>query len=76
MTYVIEKGIPTPELRALAVRRTKYPFAKMKIGDSFFVPNGKVNTISVSVATFHKNNKPKRFTCRTVEGGIRVWRIK
>ena len=76
MTFKIESGVPAPAPRFIPKRKRKYPFDQMKINDSFFVPNGKVNTISVSVAQFHQKNKPKRLTCRTVEGGVRVWRVK
>ena len=34
MSYQIEKNIPFPD----AFDRSKYPFDRMKIGDSFFVP--------------------------------------
>ena len=76
MTYAIEKNIPTPELRFPRKKTAKYPFAKMKVGDSFFVPEGKLNRISTSMAYFHNHNKPKRVTARTIEGGVRIWRIK
>lgn len=76
MTYAIEKGIPAPDMRSVRKKLAKYPFAKMKVGDSFFVPEGKLTRISTSMAYFHNHNKPKRVTARTIEGGVRIWRIK
>lgn len=77
MTYLIEKDVPTPSPRAIPTKNGfKYPFAKMKVGDSFFSGVDPINRISVSLALFHKKNPTKRFTCRKVEGGARIWRIK
>ena len=76
MTYAIEKGIPAPDLRLVRKKLAKYPFAKMKVGDSFFSSVDSCRRISPSIAIFYKTNPNKRFTTRTVEGGTRVWRIK
>jgi len=60
----------------------KYPFAKMNIGDSAFIPfNGEdketmINRVSVAMANFWKFHPSFRFTMETKEKGIRVWRIK
>jgi len=46
----------------------------MEVGDSFLVPEA-VHVGEVSVG--RKNQQSKmRFAARTVEGGVRVWRIK
>jgi hypothetical protein len=76
MTYAIEKGIPAPDLRLVRKKLAKYPFAKMRVGDSFFSILDSTKRISPSIAAFYKKNPTKRFTCRKVEGGTRVWRIK
>lgn len=74
--YKIEKNIPINGYVQLTARKDKYPFRFMKIGDSFFAKEKKMNTISVSVAGYNKKLFPKRFAARTVEGGVRVWRVK
>ena len=70
--YEIEKNIPT-------VRAYKYPFRDMEIGDSFLVPcvddrAAKIDRSKISGAAWYL--RPKKFSTRRVEGGIRVWRVK
>lgn len=74
--FKIEKNIPLPTNIRRAGRKGKYPFGLLKAGDSFLVPEGKMKTISVSLANHNKKMKPKQFTARTVKDGIRVWRVK
>jgi hypothetical protein len=78
----IENGIPIPAIKRLASgRRAKYPFSALAVGQSFFVPNqpGKTNRqliIAIVGSAQHITRKTgHRFTSRTVEGGIRVWRF-
>jgi hypothetical protein len=55
----------------------KYPFRTMQIGESFFVPGGKQANVG-GCAYAHCSTsagRGKRFTTRTVEGGVRCWRI-
>jgi hypothetical protein len=65
----IEKGIPIPK---------KFPFAGMKVGDSFLVPKG-ANRAAVSVAAMRYGRKHgMKFTVRQTEPGgksFRCWRI-
>lgn len=69
----IEKGIPIP---TRPPRPLKYPLDKMEIGDSFFVPNKKRETMRVQITEAQKRLWPKRFTVRAVTGGgVRVWRV-
>lgn len=67
----IEKNIPIPS-------KSKYPFARMEIGDSFFISSAHINTISSCRSSFckTKEGKDKQFSCHTVDDGVRVWRIK
>lgn len=50
-----------------------YPYRDMEIGDSFFVPNGKLNTINTAN---HRAGKRLgwKFSARKQDSGIRVWR--
>lgn len=78
----VDKDIPIPKYW----QRTMYPFANMKVGDSFFVPNmkkinGSTMSRKVTMAAYvYGWRHEMKFITRTVteEGivGIRVWRIK
>jgi len=69
---MIEQGfeIPSQNLR-------KYPIHEMNIGDSILDADAK-NTPSSKIrmaANKHGRAYGKKFTCRKVDGGVRVWRI-
>lgn len=67
----ITEGVPMPKDE----RRTRYPFRKMKVGDSFLVNFNdwdKVRSASYQWGRRHK----KTFTCRRTEEGIRCWRTE
>ena len=69
--YKIESGIPKP---GWASHKCIYPFGDMKVGDSFLVTvedAGKVSSAASKYGALHK----KRFSTRTVDGGIRIWRV-
>jgi hypothetical protein len=72
--YKVEKNVPIPP-KGRTIGPYKYPFAYMEVGDSFFVKNGNPKRISVSCRgyTIRKSGK---FCCRTVPGGVRVWRTE
>ena len=71
---VIEKGIPVPKTNR-SDRRSKYPFGAMEVGDSFFVKNGNIRNMS-RISSTHAKKMSYRFSCRTVDGGVRVWRTE
>ena len=71
MTIKIEKGLP---IRLLRKRASKYPFAKMEVGDSFFVDGAKSGVLAARCAYWNKLGC--RFIARTEGTGARVWRIK
>jgi hypothetical protein len=77
----IESGIPIPAKKGSRLkRRGTYPFVELEVGQSFFVPDkpGKTNRqqlMAINSAGHHITKKTgHRFICRTVEGGIRIWR--
>lgn len=74
----IEKNIPIPELKAGRKSNEIYPLSKMEIMDSFFIETNSKEDIQSIRSHIHnpKNRKNKKFATRTVNGGIRVWRIK
>ena len=77
--YEIEKGIPVAKKNS-ALR--KYPFAELEINDSFFIEADAVSSrkimtrISIAGNSWRRYNDPiRKFIVRTVEGGVRCWRI-
>jgi|WetSurMetagenome_2_1015567.scaffolds.fasta_scaffold397436_3 hypothetical protein len=78
--YKIESNIPIPP--PIKVENTsKYPINKMKVGDSFLVPfdtkdMDKKRKMRNSLTSVFSRKKPKKFTVRMTEKGIRVWRIE
>ncbi len=72
-TIKIERGVPFP---ATAPRAQLYPFHEMEVGDSFFVPDSTTNRLGSAAHAYVRSRKPgAKFTCRTIDGGVRVWRI-
>jgi hypothetical protein len=71
----VDKGIPIPE--PAQGQRSRYPWAELKVGDSFFAPK----STTASAASFrsgiakHAKQRGMKFTARLVEGGVRVWRV-
>lgn len=75
MLFEIEKGVPMPADQKGKKGSSKYPLADMSIGDSFFVPNGRITT--VRKAAYQRGPAlNRRFSVRTVDGGVRVWRVE
>lgn len=82
MTYKVDKKVPIPEQKTYGGNRTKYPWAAMGIGDSFFKDcttdnreriRNQMQSVVRSRMAFHKDEK---YVLRGVEGGFRVWRVK
>lgn len=76
--YPIEKGIEPP-LGGSRTKQFKYPFHLMEVGDSFLIPCADEATEERAyrrMAALYGRHKPKRFKCRKVDGGVRVWRIE
>lgn len=75
----IEKNIPLPKKR----NRRVYPIDKMEVKDSFFIAVSnkkdievKRQNVYIAIWRFCKKYPEKKFTTASVEGGVRVWRIK
>jgi len=74
--FEIEKNIPLKSPRHKE-NHYRYPFLKMEIGDSFFVTcktEEKRLTFS-RVYSAAKHYQDKKFATRSIEDGIRCWRI-
>lgn len=86
MHYEIEKKIEIPP-RGVRTTRRKYPFNKLGIGDSFFVPIEELSyskdpsSLVSSAASVYGRRKGGKFVTRQVlnengeVSGYRVWRI-
>lgn len=75
MTFKIEKHIPLPPKAASSIK--KYPFEKLKVGDSFLVPmeDGKSPSVLFSsISQARKRLNINLFSAK-VKGGRRVWRV-
>ena len=51
MTYKIEKGIPVSDAR---IKKSKYPFRDMEVGDSFFIDLADADASSDSCFSIHR----------------------
>jgi len=63
----IESGIPLPE---------RYPFAKMKVGDSFLIPESVSRHAAAVAALRYGAANGKKFTTRKTPEGYRCWRVE
>ena len=66
----IDTGIPIPRKRS----ELKYPFGALRVGESLFVNNCTPGALSGS-RQYAAQKYGFKFVMRTVEGGVRVWRI-
>lgn len=71
----IESNVPMPPLTKLS----KFPFASMEVGDSFFVPHMKTSAEMSGAIALAKRKHGFKFVCRRIIEnsapiGIRVWR--
>lgn len=73
--FKIDKGVPMPGKRH---NMTQYPFAEMKVGDSFVIPYGKRQGCMASAHTWGERQDPAiDFASRTIDGNkVRVWRVE
>lgn len=71
MAYTIDKNVPMPGVSSLGI----YPWDEMDIGDSFLIKDKKAGSIR-TLAWFAGKQHGRKFSTRTVDDGVRVWRIK
>ena len=79
--FEVESNVPVPAISRYRGGRkvgvSKYPFASLEIGQSFFLPGKKRGSGGAIIASRYKSQGRDRiYTLRTVEGGIRIWRVK
>lgn len=75
MKIQVESGYPAP---TKSTPRSKYPFAKMEVGDSFFMkspfPEHERGRVSAAACAYAKKHGVK-FSTKVFDGGVRTWRI-
>ena len=74
--FIIEKNVAMksavfPNARG---RPSIYPLAQLEVGDSFCVPIDALESIQNAAANYARKHG-SRFSCRKIDGQIRVWRI-
>jgi hypothetical protein len=73
--FIIEKNIKMPSAKTKKRKHfEKYPWSKMQVGDSFFVPNKLTSAISAVAVGASKRNPGMKFSVRQMTDGVRVWR--
>jgi len=76
--YVIEKGVPVVSVaRKGAVRKEstlKDTMCRMGVGDSFLATNSRA-TISSTASVLKREFSDRVYITRSVDGGVRVWRV-
>lgn len=71
MTIAVEKNIPIPPEK----KRNVYPYKSIEVGESFFVPTGKLQI--VCNANYRSGKQlNKKFIARKENEGVRVWRTE
>jgi hypothetical protein len=77
--FLITKFVPIPEARA----NTKYPWRKLIVSENFLVPCESDRAVRTrlfnsltSCARCCERQTGRKFVMRSVEKGIRVWRVR
>lgn len=70
----IESDVPFPNLTETHSTVTKYPFRKMKVGDSIYF-EGEESSKIYSAAKTYAHRTGVKFTKRKEGQGYRLWRI-
>lgn len=75
MSIEVMSGVPIPKPQRN--RNSKYPFAEMKVGDSFHVDGDpeKADALLRSVSYRYGKENAVKFTVRRTESGARIWRV-
>jgi hypothetical protein len=48
----------------------------LKPGESFFLPETSINSVSALTWWVRAHHPARKFTSRSIDGGVRVWRLK
>ena len=70
----VEKGIKIEGKKPKTYSR--FPFNDMNVGDSFLIEGCSKSERSCALMSIKRFNGHWKATSRTVEGGVRIWRIQ
>ena len=71
MTIEVDKNIPIPPEK----KRNVYPYKVMNVGESFYIPDGKLQI--VCNANYRSGKQlGRKFIARKENEGVRVWRTE
>lgn len=72
----IESNIPVPsDVRSVSCRNA-YGFGVMRIGDSMFFDGENTKSKQMTAARIYGIYHGWKFTGRTIDGGLRIWRVE
>lgn len=80
----IDRNVPIPPKHGAPIPANAWPFDEMRPGDSFLIPldhkdkrqtQSRNSSINHAIRRYRQTRPERQFTCRTVDGGIRCWRI-
>lgn len=69
---IIENNVPAPSQSGSGVK--KYPFEDMSVGDSIFFEGQTSMGKAVLAARAYAKYHGRKVSCRSENGGVRVWR--
>lgn len=72
----VDKNIKIPALSSRGGRPVVYPYKTMDVGDSFFVYGQKPGGGAYQAVKIYGKKTGKSFVGRTVDGGVRIWRVR
>jgi hypothetical protein len=75
--YPIDTDIPIPGRPGKQGRVAQFPWTRLEIGHSFFVPGERAYKTGNFWCKWAMREWPtKRFIYRKMEGGVRIWRVE
>jgi hypothetical protein len=83
MNFPIDRDVPLPPRKGGRPKNGRqYPFGKLGVGESFFVP-GVTDSVRTAASSYQSLHPDTRFTTRYLDNdpkyralGVRVWRTK
>lgn len=72
----IEKNIPAPEHFRSRNGGSIYPFKTMQVGDSVFFEGVRYNSKQMAAAKIYAKRYGVRLIGRTLDDGLRIWRVE
>lgn len=73
--FKITSDIPIYAISNKQGRPPVYPWASMEVGDSFLAEGKAIGRMSPVAHARAANHPGEKYACRTVDGGVRVWRV-